>query len=113
MQTPHKTNKTTKKSVKNSSKSKYSSRNLFLEKAVSENETSFTIHSPDNNEITITNSISSNNDYCCFIYSLLKIGGGFLQYVYKTATSYHMDCVENGITPIRHLSLYYFCIFPE
>ena len=46
-------------------------------------------------------------DYQLALSILLKIGSGYLRNVSTNATYYHMECDENGVTPIRHLLVYY------
>lgn len=52
----------------------------------------------------------SEKERCLAVSCFLKVGGGFLLSVAKNASYYYSECIDNGITPVRHLQMYIFCL---
>ena len=49
----------------------------------------------------------SEKEQAAILASFLKVCGGFLLVTASNATYYHAECTDKGITPVRHLQLYF------
>ena len=52
----------------------------------------------------------SEKEQAAILASFLKVCGGFLLVTASNATFYPAECTDKGITPVRHLQLYFWNI---
>lgn len=117
-QEKEKTVKIPKKQTKRTLKSNISITNSRIEKEKNTAKDSIENVSEDKIHLLLElNSFNQNEkegysekEKCLAVSCFLKVGGGFLLSVAKNASYYYSECIDNGITPVRHLQMYMCCL---